>query len=192
MTYLVLGLLLFLGIHSVRIFADDWPSARVAAMGLGAWKAVHALVSLAGLVLVVYGYGIARTTPVLLWQEPIWARHAAGLLTLIAFVLVVAAYVPSSRIKGLVGHPMIAGLKLWAFGHLVANGTLADLILFGSLLAWAIVDHASLRRRDRAAGTARVAGSWANDIVTIPVAIVAWYVFALYIHAPLIGARPFG
>lgn len=192
MGYLILGLVVFLGIHSVRIVADDWRNARVAAMGLGAWKAIHALVSLAGFALIAWGYGLARSAPIELWQAPTWARHGAGLLTLIAFTLIVAAYVPSSRIRGLVGHPMVAGVKLWAFGHLLANGTVADLLLFGSLLAWAVVDYASLRRRDRAAGTKRDPGSWANDIVTVLVAVVAWYSFAFYLHAPLIGATPFG
>lgn len=192
MTYLILGLVLFLGIHSVRIFADDWRSARVAAMGLGPWKAVYALISLAGFALLVYGYGTTRAAPVALWDAPAWARHGAGLLTLIAFVLLAAAYVPSSRIRGLVGHPMVVGLKVWALGHLLANGTLADLILFGSLLAWAVLDHRSLRQRDRAAGTTRGTGAWVNDLVTVPVAVVAWYVFALYVHRPLIGVSPFG
>ena len=192
MSYLVLGLVLFLGIHSLRIVADDWRNARVAAMGRNGWKALHVLVSLAGLALMVWGYGVARMTPVVLWQSPVWARHAAGLLTLVAFCLVVAAYVPSSRIRGLVGHPMVAGLKLWAFGHLLANGTLADLVLFGSLLAWAVVDFTSLRRRDRAAGTIRDRGAWVNDLLTVLVAVVAWYTFAFYVHAPLIGATPFG
>lgn len=192
MFYLILGLLVFLGVHSIRIFADDLRTRRIAALGLPKWKAIFALLSLAGLALMVYGFGIARMTPVALWQGAKWARDAAGLLTLVAFVLIVSAYVPNSRIRGLVGHPMIIGVKIWALGHLLANGNLNDLLLFGSILAWAVMDYRSLRQRDRAAGTTRDPGSWANDIITIPVAVVAWYVFALYMHRVLIGVAPFG
>ncbi|HRA79095.1 MAG TPA: NnrU family protein [Burkholderiaceae bacterium] len=192
MTALVIGLILFLGAHSVRIVADDWRSARVAAMGEGAWKGVYSLVSLAGLVLIVWGYGLSRAAPVDLWQPPVWTRHAASLFTLLSFILIAAAYVPRSRIRALVGHPMVAGVKLWAFAHLLSNGRLADVVLFGAFLAWAVLDYASLRRRDRAAGTQRGAGALANDLTSVVAGAVAWFVFALYLHAPLIGVRPFG
>ncbi len=192
MFYLILGLLVFLGVHSIRIFADDLRTRRIAKLGLPAWKAIFALLSVAGLVLMAYGFGIARTTPVVLWLGAKWARDAAGLFTLVAFMLIVSAYVPNSRIRGLVGHPMVIGVKIWALGHLLANGNLNDLMLFGSILAWAVMDYRSLRQRDRAAGTTRDPGSWANDIITIPVAVVGWYVFALYIHRVLIGVAPFG
>ena len=192
MFYLILGLLVFLGVHSIRIFADDLRTRRIAKLGLPVWKAIFALLSLAGLVLMVYGFGIARMTPVVLWTGAKWARDVAGVFTLVAFVLIVAAYVPNSRIRGLVGHPMVIGVKIWALGHLLANGNLNDLLLFGSILAWAVLDYRSLRQRDRAAGTTRDPGSWANDLITIPVAVVGWYVFALYMHRVLIGVAPFG
>ncbi len=192
MFYLILGLIVFLGVHSIRIFADDLRTRRIAKLGLPMWKAIFALLSVAGLVLMAYGFGIARTTPVMLWQGAKWARDVAGLFTLVAFVMIVAAYVPNSRIRGLLGHPMVIGVKIWALGHLLANGNLNDLLLFGSILAWAVLDYRSLRQRDRAAGTTRDPGSWANDLITIPVAVVGWYVFALYIHRVLIGVAPFG
>ncbi len=192
MFYLILGLLVFLGVHSIRIFADDLRTRRIAKLGLPVWKAIFALLSVAGLALMVYGFGIARMTPVMMWQSAKWARDAAGLFTLVSFVLIVSAYVPSSRIRGLVGHPMVIGVKIWALGHLLANGNLNDLLLFGSILAWAVMDYRSLRQRDRAAGTTRDPGSWANDLITIPVALVGWYVFALYMHRVLIGVAPFG
>src|SRR5512137_641189 len=156
MTWLILGLVIFLGTHSVRIFADGWRGARVAAMGLNAWKAVYSIVSLAGFVLIVWGYGLARADPVVLYTPPLWTRHLAALLTLPAFILLAAAYVPGTRIKRAVGHPMVAGVKSWAFAHLIANGTLADVALFGSFLAWSIFDYISARRRDRAAGVVYV------------------------------------
>ncbi|MCL4184231.1 MAG: hypothetical protein KJ011_12380 [Burkholderiaceae bacterium] len=191
MTVLVLGLALFLGAHSVRLFADRWRGARIAAMGEGAWKGLYSLVSLAGLALIVWGYGLARAAPVDLWHPPVWTRHAASLLTLLSFILIAAAYVPRSRIRALVGHPMVAGVKLWAFAHLLSNGRLADVVLFGAFLAWAVADYASLRRRDRAAGTRRGPGALANDLTSVVAGTVAWFVFALYLHGPLIGVRPF-
>jgi uncharacterized membrane protein len=190
-TVLVIGLALFLGVHSVRLFADDWRSARVAAMGEGAWKGLYSLVSLAGLALIVWGYGMTRTAPVDLWHPPVWTRHAASLLTLLSFILITAAYVPRSRIRALVGHPMVAGVKLWAFAHLLSNGRLGDVVLFGAFLAWAVADFASLRRRDRASGTRRGTGALANDLTSVVAGTVAWFVFALYLHVPLIGVRPF-
>lgn len=192
MTVLVLGLVLFLGVHSVRIVADDWRSRRIAALGEGAWKGLYSLVSLAGLALIVWGFALTRAAPVDLWSPPVWTRHAASLLTLLSFILLVAAYVPRSRIRALVGHPMVAGVKLWAFAHLLSNGRLGDVVLFGAFLAWSVIAFASLRRRDRAAGARRGAGAIANDLTSVVAGTIAWFVFALYLHGPLIGVRPFG
>ena len=151
MTLLILGLILFLAPHSVRIVADDWRSAQVARIGLPAWKGLYSVVSIVGLALIVWGYGMARTAPIEVWNPPVFTRHLASLFTLAAFVLLVAAYVPRNRIRAAIGHPMVAGVKLWAFAHLLANGTVADLLLFGSFLVWAIFDFRAARRRDRAA-----------------------------------------
>ncbi len=191
MTLLILGLVIFLGAHSVRIFADGWRAERIAQMGEKPWKAVVSLVSLAGFVLLVWGYGETRAMPEL-WNPPVWTRHLAALLTLPAFVLVVAAYVPGTRIKAAVGHPMVAGVKLWAFAHLIANGRAGDMLLFGAFLAWAVVDFISARRRDRLAGTRYAAGPWTRDAAAAVVGLVAWVVFARWGHAWLIGVAPFG
>lgn len=190
MSLLLLGLVIFLGVHSVRMVADDWRSARVAALGLGAWKGLYTLVSLIGLVLVVWGFGLARTDSPALWHPAAWTRHLASLLTWIAFVLIVAAYVPRSRLRAAVGHPMLTGVILWALAHLFANGRLVDLVLFGAFLVWALLDFRSVRVRERAAGAPRPAGLWANDLVTVVVGTVAWFVFAMYLHEPLMGVRP--
>ncbi|MCC7313077.1 MAG: NnrU family protein, partial [Sulfuritalea sp.] len=123
-TYLILGLVLFLGIHSVRIFANDWRDAQLARLGLLPWKGVYALISAVGLGLIIWGYGLARVDPVVLWLPPVWTRHLAALLTLPAFILLVAAYLPGSHIKAKIGHPMVAGVKIWALAHLLANGNL--------------------------------------------------------------------
>ena len=191
MAILILGLALFLGAHSVRIFADDWRSAQIARRGEGAYKGVYSLVSLAGLVLIVWGYGQTRIAPVDLWNPPVWTRHAASLLMLFSFVLFAAVYVPRNRIRAAIGHPMVAATKLWAFAHLIANGRAGDLVLFGAFLAWAVADFTSARRRDRAAGRRPAPGTLAGDVATVAVGIVAWVVFAMMLHAWLIGVRPF-
>ena len=192
MTWLVLGLVIFLGSHSVRIFAEPWRGARIAAMGPHAWKGVYSVVSIAGFVLLVWGYGVARSAPVVLYAPPVWTRHVAALLTVPAFILLAAAYVPGTRIKRAVGHPMVAGVKSWAFAHLLANGTLADVVLFGAFTAWAIADYISARRRDRAAGVVYVVGPITRDITAVVVGLVAWAAFAFWLHGALIGVRPFG
>jgi uncharacterized membrane protein len=200
MLLLILGLLIFLAPHSVRILADDWRSAQVARIGLPAWKGLYSVVSIVGLLLIVWGYGMARTAPIEVWNPPVFTRHLASLFTLAAFVLLVAAYVPRNRIKAAIGHPMVAGVKLWAFAHLLANGTVADLLLFGSFLVWAIFDFRAARRRDRiaAAGAARAGGpagpapTLAADVVVVLVGIGAWALFAFQLHGWLFGVRPFG
>jgi uncharacterized membrane protein len=192
MTLLLLGLVLFLAPHSVRIFAEGWRSARVQKMGLLPWKGVVSVLSIVGFVLIVMGYGAARSDPVVLYAPPLWTRHLAALLTIPAFVLLVAAYVPGTRIKRAVGHPMVLGVKLWAFAHLLANGTLADVALFGSLLVWAVLDYIAARRRDRAAGTVYPVGPLSRDLIAVGVGLAAWATFAFWLHGALIGVRPFG
>lgn len=192
MTLLIVGLLLFLGSHSIRIVAEPWRVAQIARRGEVSWKRIVSLVSLAGLALVVYGYGQARGAPVVLWVPPLWTRHLAALLTLVSFVLIAAAYVRGNRIKAAVGHPMVAGVKVWAFAHLLANGNLADVVLFGAFLGWAIVDFIASRRRDRIAGTRYPAGTPFRDAVTVGAGLLGWALFAWVLHGPLIGVRPFG
>ena len=191
MTLLVAGLLLFLGVHSVRIFAEDWRNERIARMGLGAWKGTYALASLAGLVLIVWGYAQARYSPVVLYAPPVWTRHLAALLTIPAFILLAAGNMPPTRIKAAVGHPMVLGVKLWAFAHLIANGMLADVVLFGAFLAWAILDYRAARRRDRANSVVYTPGPVSRDVMAVVAGIVAWVVFAMFLHQWLIGVRPF-
>jgi uncharacterized membrane protein len=192
MTLLLLGLVLFLGTHSVRIFADDWRSRRIAALGLNGWKGIYSVLSIAGFVLIVYGYAAARQAPVVLYAPPVWTRHLAALLTIPAFILLVAAYVPGTRIKRAVGHPMVLGVKTWALAHLLANGMLADVLLFGTFLVWAVLDYIAARRRDRAARTVYVVGPVTRDIVAVVVGLVAWAAFAMWLHRVLIGVGPFG
>lgn len=193
MTVLVLGLVLFLGVHSVRIVAEGWRAATLERVGEKAYKGLYTVLSLAGFGLLVWGYSLARHEPVVLWgQPPVWTRHLASLLTLAAFVLLVAAYVPGNAIKAKLHHPMVLGVKVWAFAHLIANNTLADLLLFGSFLLWAVLDFRSARRRDRAAGTVIAAGPASRTVVTVVVGVLAWAAFAFWGHRILIGVSPMG
>ena len=188
----MLGLLIFLGVHSVRIVADPWRTRMLARLGEGAWKGSYALLSALGFALIVWGYAQARQQPLALWPPQGWARHLAGLLTLIAFVLVTAAYVPGNGVKARLHHPMVLGVKVWALAHLMANHTLADLLLFGGFLLWAVLCFRSARRRDAAAGTVYPPGQASRTVVTVVAGTVAWAVFAMVVHAAWLGVRPFG
>jgi uncharacterized membrane protein len=179
--YLIAGLLLFLGVHSTRIFADGWRSRTRERMGANSFKGVYALVSLAGLVLLVWGYGVARQQPVVLWMPPVAMRHVAALLTLLAFVLLAASIAP-----------MVLGVKVWALAHLLANGTLGAVLLFGSFLVWAIVLFAASRRRDRRERTVYAPGTGGATGITMVAGVLAWVAFAFWLHRVLIGVAPFG
>jgi uncharacterized membrane protein len=192
MAYLLLGLVLFLGVHSVRIVADDWRTNTIARIGANAFKGGYTLLSVVGLGLIVWGFGVARETPTLLWLPPVGMRHAAALLNVLAFVFLVAAYVPRNGIKARVHHPMILGVKTWALAHLIANGNLAHMVLFGSFLAWAVLDFVSCRRRDRAQGVRYPEGTLSATLMTLLVGVVASGVFAMWLHGLLIGVKPFG
>jgi uncharacterized membrane protein len=192
MSTLVVGLLIFLGVHSTRVFADGWRSAQVARLGEKSWKGLYTLASLVGLVMLVWGYGVARQTPVPLWTPVVGLRHLASLLTLLAFVLIAAVYVPRNSLKARIGHPMVVGVKVWALSHLLANHTLADLLLFGGFLVWAVLCFRAARRRDRAAGTTYPAGTLQGNLLTVVTGVAGWLVFAMWLHGPLIGVRPFG
>jgi uncharacterized membrane protein len=192
MTILILGLLVFLGVHSTRIVADDWRAAQSKRLGEGAWKGIYALLSLAGFGLIIWGFGLARQQPVVLWIPPAGMRHVAGLLTLIAFVLLAATYVPRNAIKSRMHHPMLLAVKVWAFAHLLSNGKLADLVLFGAFLGWAVVCFIAARKRDRAAGTLYPAGTPGGTAATVVVGAAAWAGFTFWLHGALIGVRPYG
>jgi uncharacterized membrane protein len=192
MTYLILGLVVFLGVHSVRIVAEDWRTQTRARIGGNAYKGIYSVLSIIGFGLIVWGFGVAREVPVALWVPPRGMRHAASLLTLISFVLFAAAYVPRNGIKARLHHPMILGVKAWALAHLLANGNLAHVVLFGSFLAWGVLDFIASRRRDRALGTSYPAGGTTGTGLTVVLGVVAWAVFAFLLHGMLIGVRPFG
>jgi uncharacterized membrane protein len=191
MTLLILGLILFLGVHSVRVFADGWRTAQIAQRGENAWKGAYSIASLVGFALLVWGYGQARQEPVVLWASPIWVRHVAALLMLLSFILLAAAYVPRNGLKATLHHPMVLGVKVWALAHLLANNTLADLLLFGAFLVWAVLSFRAARARDRAAQTVYAAGSAMGTLAALVIGTVAWAVFAFWAHRALIGVAPF-
>ncbi len=191
MTLLLAGLVLFFASHSVRIFAEDWRTARVAGMGPMGWKAAYSVVAIAGVVLIAQGYGATRLAPVDLWNPPVWTRHLASLITLPAFILFAAAYVPGTRLKEKLGHPMVLGVKSWALAHLLSNGRLSDVLLFGAFLVGAILDFRAARARDKALGTTYPSKGIARDAIAVVGGVAAWATFAMFLHAPLIGVRPF-
>ena len=190
MIVLILGLVIFLGVHSVRIFGENWRSGMVRRLGDGSWKGIYALVSAVGLVLIVWGYGLSRLDPVILWSPPIWTRHLAILLNLLAFILFAAFLLPAGKIKARLRHPMLLSIKVWAVAHLIANGTLADVVLFGSFLVWAILDFRAARQRDRAMGTVRMAGPPRNDALAVVVGAVIWAALVWRVHLWIIGVSP--
>jgi uncharacterized membrane protein len=192
MTMLILGLILFLGVHSVRVFGEGWRTTMRHKLGDNGWKGVYSVLSVAGFVLIVYGYAATRESPQILWIAPVWTRHVAALLTIPAFVLLVAAYVPGNSIKARLHHPMVLAVKLWAFSHLVANGMLADLLLFGGFLAWSALSFRAARGRDRAAGTVYPPGRLVPTVVTVAAGLAAWAFFAFWAHGAWIGVKPFG
>ena len=193
MLVLVAGLVLFLGIHSVSIVAPRWRLALVDRLGEWPWKGVYSIVSAIGFVVLVVGYGIARREPVVLYAPPAGLRHLALLLMLPVFPLLIAAYYPG-RISSATKHPMLLSVKLWATAHLVANGTLADVVLFGTFLAWAVADRISVKRRP-AVEAHNVPGappSAANDAIVVVAGLVVYAVFVFWAHRLLIGVSPLG
>ncbi|WP_298402462.1 NnrU family protein [Janthinobacterium sp.] len=192
MTVLILGLLLFLGLHSVRIVADGWRSAQLARLGEKRWKGLYSLVAFAGLGLIIWGYALARQQPQVLWAPPMGLRHASALLMLFSLILLAAANVPRNRIKTWVHHPMLLGTQLWAVAHLLANGGVADVLLFGGFLAWSSVDLYAAVRRDRAAGTRYQGGTMSGTVIAIGAGVALWLLLAFWLHGVLFGVRPFG
>ena len=200
MTWLILGLVLFLGAHSTRIFADGWRTKTMEAWGEKPFKGVIALASLLGLYGLIVGYAQVRMEPVVIWQPPIATRHISLLLMLFASILLVAAYVPANHFKVRLGHPMVMSVKVWALAHLLANGNLADLVLFGTFLAWSVMNFKSARARDRAITESQALVLDESLQTTIPktsatliaVAVGAglWALITFVLHAKVVGVSP--
>lgn len=192
MLQLIAGLILFLGVHSVAIVDAAWRDRMVARFGELPWKALYGLIALIGLVLIVNGYADARRAvdPIVIYQAPFWLRHVTLLLMLPVFVLLLAAYLPG-RIQTLTKHPMLLAVKVWALAHLLANGTLADLLLFGSFLAWAVTDRISLKRRAPTPVPGAPAGRF-NDATALGGGVLLYLLFLFWLHEALFGVSPLG
>ena len=199
MTQLILGLILFLGAHSVRIWADGWRNQTIEAYGEKAFKSVYTLVSILGFYLLVVGYGEARLQTVALWSPPIFTKHISMLLMLLSSILLMATYIPRNHFKMRLGHPMVLSVKVWALSHLLANGNLADLVLFGSFLIWAVLNFRSARARDReqvqnpdAIEDAPLRPNLFATLIALFGGMALWALITFVLHAKLVGVAPMG
>jgi uncharacterized membrane protein len=192
MALLVLGLIIFLGVHSTRIFADGWRTQMVGRIGAGPWKGLYALVSVLGFIVLVIGFRQARVESLVLYTTPAWTKHLTAVLMILAMVLFVSAYVPRNWFRARWHHPQVLSVKVWAIAHLLAVGVLVDVVLFGALLLWAVASFSAARRRDRENGTVYAPPNAIGTAVAVALGLVAWSVFALLLHGPLIGVRPLG
>ena len=188
MTALIAGLILFLGTHSISIFAAGWRDRVAASIGEKAWQGIYSIAAIAGFVLIIWGYGLARQQPVVLYLPPVAVRHLALSLMIPVFPLLLAAYLPG-RIQTAVGHPMLAAVMLWALSHLLANGMLADVLLFGSFLVWSILDRISMRWREPRPVEGAPASKW-NDLIAVVAGLALYGGFVLWLHRWLIGVPP--
>jgi uncharacterized membrane protein len=190
MTILVIGLLLFLGTHSLAIFASGWRHRTVARVGEQTYQGIYSLLAIAGFVLIIWGYGLARQEPHVLYLPPVWLRHSALLIMVPVFPLLLAAYLPG-RIQSAAKHPMLMGVALWSFAHLLANGMVADLILFGSFLLWSILNRFSMKWRE----PLPVQGappSKLNDLIAVAAGLALYAAFVYWLHPWLIGVPVVG
>lgn len=185
MLLLILGIILFFGVHSLSIVNEPWRDRMANKLGEVPFKGIYSLFSLLGLVLLIYGYGQARLDPVVLYTPPMWLRHLSMLLLVPVFPLLFATYLPGA-IKRVLKHPMLVAVKLWALAHLLANGMLADVLLFGSFLAWAVVDRISMKQRTQRTVT-KVQASKVNDVVAVVLGLGVYVIFVLWLHSALIG-----
>jgi uncharacterized membrane protein len=189
MSLLIVGLVLFLGVHSVAIVAPALRARTIHRLGEPAWKGPYALVSLVGFVLICYGFGLARQAPVILYSPPTWLRQLALIIMLPVFPLLIAAYVPG-RIKTAAKHPMLAAVKFWAFAHLLANGSSADVLLFGGFLAWAVVDRISLKRRSSPPALRTAPPEPWNDVIAVVLGFAIYALMIVWAHVRLFGVSP--
>lgn len=187
MLVLILGLALFLGVHCVSIVAPAWRNGRAAAMGEGPWKGAYSLVSAIGLVLIVWGYARAWPVAPVLYEPPIWLKHITALLMLFAIVALAISQVPAGRLKPVLKHPMLLAVKIWALAHLLANGDLASILLFGSFLVWAVLDRISVKRR---AVPVPLPGPVRNDVIAVGAGLAVYALFVWKLHLLLFGAVP--
>ena len=190
MLLLILGLALFLGAHSTRIFAEGWRTGMISRLGAQRWKGVYSLVSIVGFVLIVWGFAQARHGSPQMWAPPLWAKHLNLLLTLAGMILFAAANPKPNHYKAFLHHPMVWGVILWSGGHLLANGTQADAVLFGSFLVWGVLDLISSYARDRRERIVYPAPVMRSTIIATVAGVVVWALFVFGLHLWLFGVAP--
>jgi uncharacterized membrane protein len=198
MAWFILGLVLFLGSHSVRVFADNWRTKTLAQWGEKFYKGIHSVASLVGFVLMVYGFSAIRWDSPMLWVPPMGMRHLAALLMLLALVLLVASQVPHNAIKAKLRHPMVLSVKVWALAHLLSNGKAADVVLFGAFLLWAMLNFRAARQRDRLTALETPSDlvipvtSTFNTWLVVFVGVGVWAILLFGGHSWLFGVSPLG
>lgn len=191
MAILVLGIIIFLGIHLVRVVAPGFRAGIIDSRGKGTWMGLYTIVSLVGLCLIIYGFSQARGETGMLYDPPTFLRHIALLLMLVAFIVLAAGFLPAGRIAVALKHPQVLSIKIWALAHLLANGETSSVLLFGSFLAWAVILRISLKRRERAGEKVLpVFKSARNDVLAVVIGLVAFVLFVWKLHELLIGVQP--
>lgn len=191
MTLLLLGIVIFLGMHLVRVVAPGLRASVIERQGKGAWMGIYTAISLAGLLLIIYGFGEARAVTGMLYNPPAFLKHISLLLMLLAFICLAAGFLPAGRIAVAVKHPQVLSIKIWALAHLLANGETSSVLLFGSFLAWAVILRISLKRRERAGEKVLpVFRSTSNDLLAVVIGAVAYGLFVWKLHEWLIGVAP--
>ena len=191
LTLEILGLVIFLGTH-VFVTMRDHRAALVGRIGELPYRGLFSLVSIAGIVLIGYGFAAYRAAgPIMVWYPPVWTRHIVVALMWPASIMVAAAYIPGN-IKRVLKHPMLVGVKTWAFAHLCANGDLGGIILFGSVLAWAVYDRITLKHRKDAGAPPIPVGGAKNDIIAIVVGTIIYLALGFVFHPIVIGVPAFG
>jgi uncharacterized membrane protein len=189
MTLLIVGLVLFLGVHSVAMVAPQFRARAVASLGERVWKGLYALIALVGLVLIIRGFAAARLTSLPLYAPPGWLHRVALVLMLPVFPLFFAAYLPG-RIQARSKHPMLLAVKIWALAHLLANGLVVDVVLFGSLLIWAGLDRASIRSRPEPRPVPHLPAGRFNDAIAIVAGLILYALLIGGLHQRLMGVSP--
>lgn len=190
MAILVLGLVIFLGLHSTRIFAEGARANAMARLGENQWKGLYSLLSAIGLVLIVWGFARARFDAAQLWTPPPGARHATILLMLASMLLLAGYFVKRSHIAVAVHHPMVWSVAVFGAAHLIANGSAADVLLFGAFLVWALADLASSYARDRRNAVVYPEPSWGATFGATVLGLALFAAIGLWLHGLLFGVSP--
>ena len=191
MLLLIVSLILFLGIHLIRVIAPGWRTSTIASLGESRWKLGYSLASILSLVLVVYAFGEARQETGILYTPPVWMAHLASLLMLVAMICLVASLLPPGHIATRTRHPMVLSVKIWALAHLLANGETSSVILFAGFLAWGVVLRIALKRRERRGELVRKPFvSTRYDLLAVIIGLLVFLLFVWRLHVWLIGVQP--